>query len=54
MKKRNSHSCNRSNNQYNTYKPPTNILVRNDKKPWSTPVEASKEERKVSDPIFGK
>ena len=49
-----SRSCSRSNNQHNTHKPSTNKPIKNEKKEWPTPAEASKEERRKERPFFRK
>ena len=49
-----SRSRSRSNNQHNTHKPSTNKPIKNEKKEWLTPAEASKEERRKERPFFRK
>ena len=49
-----SRSRSRSNNQHNTHKPSTKKPIKNEKKEWPTPAEASKEERRKERPFFRK
>ena len=51
-KNNDSHSRCRGNSQHNLHKHSTNKPLKNDKKEWPTPIQASKEERRKKRPFF--